>query len=253
MERSSGPRQTTSKLSESVRQHFNMYAMAAAVAVMLLAVAHPVEAKIVYTKVNINFIRYNLDLNNDGITDVAIGGFERAYPCALCRDGQTIVFNELPASGNGVLGNPPAALKQGAQIGPSQVFYGGNGTMSAWYSASRCGCTEHHVGNWFEVTNRYLGVAFKIAGKTHYGWARMSTGFRSVMLTGYAYETIPGQAIIAGATSGAAPESSEENFGHGASLTNPIPNTPQPASFCMLALGAQGVPLWRRKESALED
>lgn len=33
------------------------------------------------------------------------------------------------------------------------------------------------------------------------------------------------------------------------SLTNPIPDTPQPASLGMLALGAQSVPLWRRKKS----
>jgi hypothetical protein len=35
-------------------------------------------------------------------------------------------------------------------------------------------------------------------------------------------------------------------------LTNPIPDIPQPASLGILALGAQGVPLWRRKESGLE-
>jgi len=40
--------------------------------------------------------------------------------------------------------------------------------------------------------------------------------------------------------------------GSGAFLTSPIPDTPHPASLGMLALGAQGVPLWRRKESALQ-
>jgi hypothetical protein len=36
--------------------------------------------------------------------------------------------------------------------------------------------------------------------------------------------------------------------GPDASLTNSVPDTPQPASLGMLALGAQGVPLWRRRE-----
>jgi len=30
------------------------------------------------------------------------------------------------------------------------------------------------VGNWANVHNRYLGVEFKIKGKIHYGWARLS-------------------------------------------------------------------------------
>jgi hypothetical protein len=62
-------------------------------------------------------------------------------------------------------------------------------------------------------------------------------------LTGYAYETIPGKSIVAGRT-----KDSEDDFVPDASLANPIPETPQPASLGMLALGAQAVPLWRRKE-----
>jgi hypothetical protein len=46
-----------------------------------------------------------------------------------------------------------------------------------------------------------------------------------------------------------ADDADEEEFGPGASLTSNIPGTPQPGSLGMLALGAQGVPLWRRKES----
>ena len=60
------------------------------------------------------------------------------------------------------------------------------------------------VGNWLNVTNRYLGFSFKINGKTHYGWARMNVqikGLRIVgTLTGYAYETIPNKSIMAGRT-----------------------------------------------------
>jgi hypothetical protein len=74
-------------------------------------------------------------------------------------------------------------------------------------------------------------------------------------LTGYAYETDSGKGIIAGQTKGpgeidnSAEQSKANDPGASAFLTNPIPDTPQPASLGMLALGAQGVPLWRRKET----
>jgi uncharacterized repeat protein (TIGR03803 family) len=74
------------------------------------------------------------------------------------------------------------------------------------------------------VKNRYLGVMFKIKGKIHYGWARLSVQVQfpltiTATLTGYAYETIPNKAIIAGKTKG--PEDSAE----------------QPATLGRLALG----------------
>jgi hypothetical protein len=64
-----------------------------------------------------------------------------------------------------------------------------------------------------KVKNRYLGVMFKIKGKIHYGWARLSVQVQfpltiTATLTGYAYETIPNKAIIAGKTKG--PEDTAE-------------------------------------------
>jgi hypothetical protein len=59
-------------------------------------------------------------------------------------------------------------------------------------------------------------------------------------LTGYAYETIPGKLIIAGATKG--PDDAEP----AASLNTPIPI---PATLGPLAMGAPGLSIWRRKET----
>ena len=96
---------------------------------------------------------------------------------------------------------------------------------------------------------RYLGVEFRINGKTHFGWARFTNSSAwGAPLTGYAYETTPGKLIKASQTKEAADNPTNDDFGPRASLTNPIPDAPQPASLGMLALGAQGVPLWRRKE-----
>ena len=66
--------------------------------------------------------------------------------------------------------------------------------------------THLFFGAWQNVTNRYLGIKFHISGHTHYGWARLSVTMGKfgpvVTLTGFAYETIAGQGIIAGQTSG---------------------------------------------------
>ena len=47
-------------------------------------------------------------------------------------------------------------------------------------------------------------LKFKIKGKIHYGWARLSVdnfvNDITATLTGYAYETIPNKPIIAGRT-----------------------------------------------------
>ena len=69
------------------------------------------------------------------------------------------------------------------------------------------------IGQWLNVTNRYLGLKFKIDGKFHYGWARVSVQLPGsflidTTLTGYAYETVPGKAIEAGQTAGQTDKSS---------------------------------------------
>ena len=63
---------------------------------------------------------------------------------------------------------------------------------------------SHCSGLWLHAKNRYLGLKVVIAGKAHFGWARLSVSCPSNLvvgvLTGYAYETIPNKPIIAGQT-----------------------------------------------------
>jgi hypothetical protein len=100
--------------------------------------------------------------------------------------------------------------------------------------------SAHWFGPWLNggkgVKNRYLGLKFKIKGRFHFGWARLTvTTTRddfTATLTGYAYETIPGKAIIAGKTKG------------------PDVTTVDPASLGHLAAGASAIPAWRPKRSA---
>ena len=256
MKESFGPRKTVSNPSKS--QHLNRFAIAIILAGMCL-LALPAEAKIVYAKVNVKIGRggaqsHNINLENTGAT-VTIQFQTGTTKCSIsCPFGVAFFqFVESPASGNGVVGSPPAALNQGAPIGTAQVFYGGSGTMSYYHDGINfpCVCRAGHYGNffYFQTTTRYLGVAFQKNGQTHYGWASFTGGPRTVILTGYAYETIPGQSINAGQTSGAednpsvSPDSvNPEDSVPGASATNPT----QAVSPGMLALGARETP-WRRK------
>lgn len=67
------PSSVPSQLSGSVHQQLNAYALAASAAgVGVLALARPTEAKIVYTPTNLQ-CPCNIDLNNDGTNDFAIG------------------------------------------------------------------------------------------------------------------------------------------------------------------------------------
>jgi hypothetical protein len=244
-----------SNLYPSIYQQLSVYAVAAVVAlVSVLALAQPSEAKIVYTPADVVIMchiscnpPYNLDLNHDGVADF-IFTVSSDFRFGFC--GGRAEADELPIGGNAVVGAP---LKKGAQIGRGQDFGGGEEVM-AWVKQVDYNnhCYSSFGGPWYGVIDRFLGVEFKKNGKTHYGWARLSVGPAFINLTGCAYETIPGKSIKAGQKKEAADDFTNEDLGPGASLTSPIPDKPRPASLGILALGSQGVPLWRRKESALE-
>ena len=83
-----------------------------------------------------------------------------------------------------------------------------------------------------------------IAGKVHFGWARLNVTCNApkvrALLTGYAYETIPGKSIVAGQTNGV--DDSEQ-------LAAASPNTqlPESATLGVLAVGAPALSIWRRE------
>ena len=236
----SGQPRTTCQLSEAVNHRLTLYALAASSAgVGLLALAQPADAKIVYTKTH-HVIRlhdvYKLDLNHDGIADFVI------------QETQTgsmgFKSNRLAAKGparNAVEGTAyrglgyASALMKGAPIGGHQKFVSGGRFGESMARVQQSDTVFYkYYGKWTNVTNRYLGLKFKIHGKTHYGWARLTVvdeGFTLTgTLTGYAYETIPNKAVIAGH----AKESDDV----------------EPASLGHLARGASSVSAWRVKQTA---
>ncbi|HWY54324.1 MAG TPA: hypothetical protein VNZ03_07665 [Terriglobales bacterium] len=248
MNRSSRRFRIQAKLSDSVHHQVSMYALVTSAAgVAALASAQPADAKIVYTAAHIRIVQNSsvtIDLNHDGIPDFTISSFCNCTtyaPVAILGVGverRNQVWGLQ--SGSRWMG---AALKAGVRVGKNSAF---KEYSSGLYMAivSRQG----NVGPWAGNKEAYLGLQFKVSGKTHYGWARLrvitqqTEPFIRATLTGYAYETIPNKAIIAGRTKGPDDGSLQQA---NAVLSLPIR---QPASLGALALGSPAVSIWRRDE-----
>jgi hypothetical protein len=192
----------------------------------MLAMTPAVQARIVYTPAHIHITSmFPLDLNKDGVADFALWNYGRQLP-----SGTISYFMVAPQfKGNRVIGKIrqnsgcsiaslcyASALRIGANIGAKKQFVGEPDSRFVWMADAFC-LTSQGTGCGFEapwanagkgVKNRFLGFKFKIKGKTHYGWARLNVvvekkyRFFDVTLTGYAYETVPNKAIIAGQTTG---------------------------------------------------
>ena len=229
-------------LTERFQRRLNSYALAAtASGVGALALAHPrAEAKIVYTPAHRVMSTsdpqhwYPLDLSHNGVKDFSFSAYytvRRSSQVAymLCDGGAT----------NRVWGRTyEAALRPGVRIGPGGPYASHIGMAVAFTVRGRSGFLWPWANGGKGVKDRYLGLKFVINGKTHYGWARLNVSVKArdgvnitATLTGYAYETIPNKAIIAGKTKG----------------KDVI--TLAPTSLGHLAAGASGLSAWRERNS----
>jgi hypothetical protein len=214
MKKSSQSPRTPSSLSDTVHHQLNMYVLAAGAAgVGILASAQPVDAKVVYTPAHTKIAfcdptrQYPLNLNHDADIDFLL---------STNRFDSTLAGTSLGIHGaapaNQVAGDPVAtsavsawALQAGDRVGPDLLFGRFAGMATRLLSSERVWC----YGFWANVTKHYLGLRFQdLHQRLHYGWARLNVSCRestgwgglSGLLTGYAYETIPNKAIIAGKT-----------------------------------------------------
>jgi hypothetical protein len=259
MKRSPRPSKVSSNLSDSIHQQLNMYALAAsATGVGILALAQPAEAKIVYTPAHVKFgnnSAIHIDLNHDGINDFTLqdtyfrttGNNAWQLWASVARQGNGIWGQNSTHSRGALASALPAGvvIRKGAHS-----FLPDFGLMAA-VGAGKFNSTACS-GPWNNVKNRYLGLKFLIKGKTHFGWARLNVSCSTKLfkvagvLTGYAYETVANKGIIAGKTKGS-DDTSNVAQPTSAFLTAP---TPKLATLGLLAMGAPGLSVWRREESA---
>jgi hypothetical protein len=268
MKRSPRSCKTAPNSFESLHRLLDMYALSATAAgVGLVAMAQTAEAKIVYTPsnipINVNGGVVELDLNHDGINDFQ---FYAGYEGPGIRH-----LGSLPPEGNhgSSLGVTPlqpsnrvwavesqgqlcaAAVPKGDTVGPHRRFQPGDSLLDMAF-ASGDSTGGRAVCPWLKVKQAYLGFKFVIKGKIHFGWARIkrvssNVGFPAV-ITGYAYETIPGKPIVTGRTEGQDDEV-------GVQQPNPASLdtlTPRHGSLGLLAMGSSGLSIWRRELSMLE-
>jgi len=254
-----------------------MYAVAASAACMgVLMTAPTAEGKIVHTQVN-EYLSPNspfgVALNPGGkntffllLRNYVTASHFGTQNLEFCHRPYTIqgymncthstsatnALNQVKATG---ASNDAGALRAGAKIQNGDRFIGKGGAVEMgvvqYFTTSTTSRPPRWSGPWVNggkgVKGRFLGLKFKMHGRFHFGWARLTvtiTGPHSVIvkLVDYAYETIPGKAIIAGATKG--PDENDQ----------PVPaslktQTGEPASLGALALGAPGLSIWRREES----
>lgn len=234
------------RLVEEIDRRLMAYALAGGAA-LTLAAAKPAASEIVYTPTDVRVGSGNVtfDLNQDGIPDFNIGQHSQRF---LGSIGSWSTLQRVTLGGNvgasAIFSNGSAAvLPSGATIGSGQKFRNVNTQRAPMMSATRLVDTSGSSinfaqGNWKNAKERYLGLKFTINGQVHYGWARMTVRYINAkrihaILLGYAYETNPGQSILAGQIT--------------ASAVNIEPERPTGVSLGGLALGANGLPLWRKE------
>jgi hypothetical protein len=240
-------------LTESINHRVNLYSAAAVAAgVSMLALAQPADAEVVVTKANLpitHLASVSLDLNKDGIADFQFSLYTFAYHSFFADlTVQGLTGGEVVGS-PGSRGAYASALIRGAKIGPSAHFSSDNGFASIERShgaaISSTFYSRHTYGKWGDnPPNRFLGVKFLINGATHYGWVRLTVISAprrpiSATITGYAYETIPNKHILAGIPPKPSADTQAQQEGE----------KPGRPSLGMLALGVDGLALWRREET----
>jgi hypothetical protein len=239
--------------STNFDHRMKLYSAAAiAAGVSLLALAPTAEGEVIVTRkeIPIPYSYYGgtqhlvpLDINGDGINDFSFSLYSFAY-----HSFDEILRTWPLEAGGGVMANLGKrgfsyglALPWGAKIGPSAHFSSDRGVVieqaRGFDFSSRYGRTLY--GHWGgNPPNRYLGVRFIINGETHYGWIRLKIVTEPRGLTAeiisYAYETEPDKKLQAGTYEKVA--STE-----GGQVSGP--------SLGMLAMGADGLSMWRREEA----
>jgi hypothetical protein len=259
----------TTPLPETLHRHLRDYANAAkgasrpdttsllsgvtvsaAVGLGILALPPLASTEVVYTptnqSVNEQQRKLQIDFNHDGIPDASLSVQGYCNSGSGFRECFGSIF-ALGLQGNQAMtsGGFAAAAKAGKIIGHQDQFQDFPEMARGRSEFDAFNHTSSHTfkGPWVNVQHRYLGFKFTIDGETHYGWARLTTqgfpSYPSAQLTGYAYETVANQPIVAGIkSSSTAAQTAPQNNDNGAAPSQPLQNY---ATLGVLAAGAPAI------------
>jgi len=255
---SSNRKRTAARLSQNLEK--NLLAYAAAAGAVLLALAQPAAAEVVYTPSNMPMAQpfdggalTELDINNDGTPDFAFSnysyfshGLGAAYLKILPDQTGNAIVGVLVEGQHQVTA---AALAGGVEVGPDSDFQSSpSGLVMGGIFVSTI---QQDLGSWLKVETAYLGLKFVVDGEVHYGWARVKLvspgGYASGSISGYAYETVPNQPIVTGQTGGTADGNKQ--------VSQAKPDSARilesgAQTLGMLAMGAPATSVWRSKTTA---
>ncbi len=136
-----------------------------------------------------------LDVDNDGVAEFTLrAAFEQGPPYVVFMTSAETARPGVFYMGFGALDPFPA----GTHIGPPRAFiFGGLAYFLAWFGSDG-------EGGWPpQYSPAFMAFAFDREGAQHFGWARVEVmeypQSISVSVLDYAYESVPGIAITAGA------------------------------------------------------
>lgn len=170
-------------------------------------------AQVVYVDINPDTIVhdsifYNLDFNNDAVTDFQfITGVDTTQsPNWVFANVliQGVTTNAIESS----VQTPytyPFALNVGDTIKASNPNWVSYAAASVQYLASTIGSA--YYGNFLGQNDKYMAARFDISGTTHYGWVRMSINAAadSIIIKDYAYEAQPDSDLVIALPTGIQP------------------------------------------------
>lgn len=182
-----------------------------------------VDAQIVYTDVNpdvvvdVNNPNYDLDLNNDAITDVSFlvdstagsatySGipftYNATYAVAYPAPGGGLQMSLVPGSSSSMT-SAVAPLNNGDAINAGAMFDSSGGTLGVdvLVNIPLLGYTYAYQGGEFlGVSDKFLGVKFTAGANTHFGWVRLDVAADASTITikDHAFNAFPNGEILAG-------------------------------------------------------
>lgn len=236
-------------LPERLERRLVTYALAAAgTGVTLLATPQAAQANtIVYKSINeASYQKVSFSLGNAtfNFTGEFIPGFFDAW--TGYASGGFFFGGYSDFFGNGFLIGPTTSSLHGPH---RSLFFGELAGSSS--SPNRYFYT---IGFFQNHSDQFLGLEFQLHGKTHFGWVDLrplpveflptpvgERPFLGIDLVSFAYNRVPNAPILTGQTSN-----------H---------SVPEPSTLTLLALGAAGLPFWRKRraketgelESAAQD
>lgn len=258
----SGPKQprVPAKLGRSLMRHLDAYEIAAAAAgVAALACASPAHASPVCGKLALTFSLTETYAFNPAHQDVAPFNIAQTYAnkssLSIARRERGFFTPNTPSAKVIVAASGfPANVASGASIGPGGKFSRGKsyGLVFGYYVYSLL------LGNFKSGDFGYVGFQFSESGKPHYGWMRIKVKlssqryvYPSLVLSEFGYESSPNTAIAAGNCGSSASQQSAkaDKKAEANARSSSTGNIRQavPASLGMLALGSEGIPLWREQ------